>query len=95
METNEEKSKPFGNWRKVIKLWVINLQVQLRKQNKQTNKQTNKQNNLLNLTVSCEKKSCLIRRKEKKNKNIIIIIIIINSNNVNDILTLQNNENEK
>ena len=61
METNEEKSKPFGNWRKVIKLWVINLQVQLRKQNKQTNKQ----NNLLNLTVSCEKKSCLIKRKEK------------------------------
>ena len=43
METNEAKCEPFGSWRKVIKLWVITLQVQLKKQNKQTNKQTNKQ----------------------------------------------------
>ena len=45
-----------------MKLWIITLQVQLKKQNKQTSKQ----NNLLNLTVSCERKSCLIRRKKKK-----------------------------
>ena len=35
---------------------------------KQTNKKTNKQNNLLTLTVSCEKKSCLIRSEKKKTK---------------------------
>ena len=45
-----------------MKLWIITLQVQLKKQNKQTSKQ----NNLLTLTVSCERKSCLIRRKKKK-----------------------------
>ena len=58
MEINEENCKSFGNGRKVMKLWIITLQFQLKKQNKQTNKQ----NNLLTLTVSCEK-SCLIRRK--------------------------------
>ena len=39
---------------------------------KETNNQTNekkKQWNPLNLTVSCEKRSCLIRRKKKKVKS--------------------------
>ena len=54
MEINEENCKSFGNGRKVMKLWIITLQFQLKKQNKQTNKQ----NNLLTLTVSHEK-SCL------------------------------------
>ena len=49
-----------------MRLWVIALQFQFKKQNKQTNKQTNKQSNLLTLTVSCEKRSCLIRSKKKK-----------------------------
>ena len=35
---------------------------------KKTNKQTNKQNNLLTLTISCEKKGCLIRTKKKNTK---------------------------
>ena len=61
---NEENSKPFGNWRKVIRLWINTLQFQLKKEGKQTNKQSN----LLN--VSYEKKSCLIRGKNKKNKKI-------------------------
>ena len=61
MEINEENCKPFGNRRKVIKMWIT-LKNQLKKQSKQTNKQ----NNLLTLTVSCEKKSCLIRSKRKK-----------------------------
>ena len=65
MEINEENCKSFGNGRKVMKLWIITLQFQLKKQNKQTNKQ----NNLLTLTVSCEKRSCLIRKKiKRKNK---------------------------
>ena len=38
MEINEENCKPFGNRRKVMKLWIITLQIQLKKQNKQTNK---------------------------------------------------------
>ena len=62
MEINEENCKSFGNSRKVMKLWIITLQFQLKKQSKQTNKK----NNLLTLTVACEK-SCLIRRK-KMNK---------------------------
>ena len=80
MEINQENCKPFGNGRKVMKLWIITLQVQFKKkneENKQTDKQTNKQNNLLALTVSCQKRSCLIRRKKKKTKTKIIIIIII------------------
>ena len=59
MEINEEHCKSFGNGRKVMKLWIITLQFQLK---------TNKQNNLLTLTVSCEK-SCLIRRKKKEKIN--------------------------
>ena len=43
MEINEENCEPFENGRKVMKLWIINLQIQLKKQNKQTNKQKNKQ----------------------------------------------------
>ena len=62
MEINEENCKSFGKGRKIMKLWIITLQFQLKKQNKQTNKQ----NNQLTLTVSCEK-SCLIRTK-KMNK---------------------------
>ena len=62
MEINEENCKSFGNSRKVMKLWIITLQFQLKKQNKQTNKK----NNLLTLTIACEK-SCLSRRK-KMNK---------------------------
>ena len=38
MEINEEICKSFGNGRKVMKLWIITLQFQLKKQNKQTNK---------------------------------------------------------
>ena len=56
MKINEQNCKSFGNGRKVMKLWIITLQFQLKKQNKQTN-------NLLTLTVPCEK-SCLIKRKK-------------------------------
>ena len=70
MEINEENSNPLANGRKVMKLWIITLQFQLKK--KQTNQPTNKQNNLITLTFSREKRSCLIRRKKKK----IIVIII-------------------
>ena len=62
METNKENCKSFGKGRKVMKLWFITLQFQLKKQN-----ETNKQNNLPILTVLCEK-SCLIRREKKMNK---------------------------
>ena len=71
----KKNCKAFGNWRKLTKLWIITLQFQLNKQNKQT-KQTNKQNNLLTLTVSCEKRSCLIRSQKKL--LMVIIIMIIN-----------------
>ena len=60
MEMNEENCKPFRNGKKVMKLWIITLQIQLNKQNKH--------NNLLTLTVSCEKRSSLIRSKKKKAK---------------------------
>ena len=43
----------------------------------QETKQTNKQINLLTLTVSCEKRSCLIRSKNIKWNQIKILIIII------------------
>ena len=56
MEMNEEDYKSFGNGRKVMKLWIITLQFQLKKK-------TSKQNNLLTLTVLCQK-SCQIRRKK-------------------------------
>ena len=65
MEINKENYKLFWKERKVTKLWSITLQIQLTKQNKKTNKQ---KNNLLTLTVSCEKRSCLIRSKKKKAK---------------------------
>ena len=64
VKNKEKNCKSFGNGRKVMKLWVITRQFQLKKQNKQTNKQ----NNLLTLTISCEKRSCLIRSKKKKTK---------------------------
>ena len=35
IEINEENCKSFGNRRKVMKLWIITLQFQLKKQNKQ------------------------------------------------------------
>ena len=73
MEINEENCKPFGNRRKVMKLWIITLQIKLKKQNKQKNKQ----NNLPTLTVSCEKWGCLIRSKTKNKTKIIIVIITI------------------
>ena len=57
MGINEEDCKSFGNERKVMKLWIITQQFQLKKK-------TNKQNNLLTLTVSC-KKSC---KSEEKNE---------------------------
>ena len=50
MEINQEDCRSFGNRRKVMKLWIITLQFQIKKQ-------TNKQSNLLTLTVSCEKRS--------------------------------------
>ena len=56
---------------KITRLSIITLQFQLKKEkqtNKQTNKQANKQSNPLTLTVSCEKRSCLIRSKKKKVK---------------------------
>ena len=37
IKINEENCKSFGNGRKVMKLWIITLQFQLKKQ-KQTNK---------------------------------------------------------
>ena len=42
MEINEENCKSFGNGRKVMKLLIITLQLQLKKQNKQVNKKANK-----------------------------------------------------
>ena len=36
MEINEKNHKSFGNGGKVMKLWIITLQFQLKKQNKQT-----------------------------------------------------------
>ena len=39
-----------------------------RQNSKQTKKQTNKQSNILTLTVSCQKKGCLIISKKKKTK---------------------------
>ena len=68
MEINDANCKPFEKRRKVIKLWIITLQIQLKKQRKQINSQ----DNLLTLTISCGKRSCLIRNK--KTKTIIIII---------------------
>ena len=38
MEINAENCKSFGNGRKVMKLWIVTLQFQLKKQNKQANK---------------------------------------------------------
>ena len=64
MEINKENCKPFEDGRKGMKLWIINLQIQLKKQNKETNKQ----NNPLTLTGSFENKSCLIRSKKQKTK---------------------------
>ena len=60
MEINEENCKSFENGRKVMKLLIITPQFQ-------TNKQTNekKKKNLLTLTVSCEKKSSIIRKINK------------------------------
>ena len=58
IKINEENCKSFGNGRKVMRLWIITLQFQLKKQDKETNTI-----NLLTLTISCEK-SCLIRRKK-------------------------------
>ena len=46
MEINEENCKPFGNWRKVMKLWIITLQIKLKKQSTQTKKQTKQSANL-------------------------------------------------
>ena len=57
MKINEENCKPFGKGRKVMKLWIVTLKIQLKK----INNQTNKQNHLLALTFSSGKKSCLIR----------------------------------
>ena len=67
MKINEENCKSFENGRNVMKLWITNtVSTQETKQaNKETNKQTNKQNNLLTLTVSFEKRSCLIRKNNK------------------------------
>ena len=36
MVINKENRKPFGNGRRVMKLWSITLQLQLKKQTKQT-----------------------------------------------------------
>ena len=83
MEINEENCKPFGNRRKVMKLWIITLQIKLKKQNKQTNKQYN----LPTLTVSCEKWGCLIRSKKKKKQN--------KNNNSNNNNNNNNNNNKK
>ena len=41
MEINEEQYKSFANGRKLMKLWIITLQFQLKKQNKQTKQSTN------------------------------------------------------
>ena len=46
MGINEENCKPFGNWRKVMKLWIITLQIKLKKQSTQINKQTKQSANL-------------------------------------------------
>ena len=46
MGINEENRKPFGNGRKVMKLWIITLQIKLKKQSTQTNKQTKQSANL-------------------------------------------------
>ena len=46
MKVNEGNCKFFGNGRKVMKLWIIKLQFQLKKQNKKTNKQSKESTNL-------------------------------------------------
>ena len=51
-----------------MKLWIIDLQFQLKKQKKQ--------NNILALAILCEERSFLIRIKKKKTKTKIIIIIM-------------------
>ena len=62
---NEENCQPFGDWRKVVRLLIITLQLHLKKENKQTNKQSS----LLTLTFSCQKRSYLIKSKKKRQKN--------------------------
>ena len=42
MEINEENCKPFGNERKVLKLCINTLKIQLKKKKNQTNKHINK-----------------------------------------------------
>ena len=42
MEISKENCKPFGNGRKVMKLCINTLQIQLKKKKKQTNKHINK-----------------------------------------------------
>ena len=65
MVINEENCKPFGNWRKVMKLWIITLQIKLKKQSTQINKQTKQS---ANLNRFCEERGCLIRSKRKKTR---------------------------
>ena len=63
-----------------------------------TNKQTNKQSSVVTLTVSFEKRSCLIRCKTKQNnKKLKKEKGLRNWTNKSsdDIMALQHNENEK
>ena len=69
MTVNEGNCKSFGNGRKVMKLWIINLQFQLKKQNKKTNKQSKESTNLNHFMWK------KIRSKMKKTKTKMIIII--------------------
>ena len=46
MKVNEGNCKSLGNGRKVMNLWIINLQFELKKQNKKTNKRTKQSANL-------------------------------------------------
>ena len=65
MERNEENCKPFGDGRKVLLPYNFSSR---NKTTKHANKQTNK-DNLPTLTVSYEKRSCLIRSKKKQQNN--------------------------
>ena len=46
MGVNEGNCKLFGNGRKVMKLWIITLQIKVKKQSTQTNKQTKQSANV-------------------------------------------------
>ena len=62
-------------WELEISNEVVNYYPTTSAQETKTNKETNKQSSLLILTVSCEKRSCLMRNKKKRIRKLIKIIM--------------------